>query len=78
LRCWNWTGATHWQCIAAEKGDADALAFFEHLWDSYRDTGTGLACFLCDVEAGFPPHTEIVGAPDDASKVVAAPLWRRR
>jgi hypothetical protein len=45
---------------AAENGDADALAFFEHLWDSYRDTGTGLACFLCDAEAAFPPHTEIV------------------
>ena len=67
---------------AREKSDADALAFFVHvwdayvhLWDAYKDSG--LPCFLCDNDVEFPPHSEIAGDTADRDKVVAAPLCAR-
>jgi len=57
---------------AAQRGDAAATAFWEHLFDPYRDSG--VLCFLCDLAINtFPVFIEVIPDSGTNNTVLAAP-----
>jgi hypothetical protein len=57
---------------AARKGDESAVVEFEHIWDEHA--GREIACFLCDHQTDFPPHTMMLPEPAERSQLIGAPL----
>jgi hypothetical protein len=56
----------------ALRGDKEAAAAFDHLWDDYKDRE--LECFLCGNEVERPVFTLALPERSDPTKEMAVPL----